>query len=145
YSVWCNDQGQVIDDGTIFHLREGVYRVCSQEHQIDWFLTSADGFDVEVVEETHEVAALALQGPTSCAVLKQMGLQGVETITPFGLRTFPFEGGELMVSRTGYTGDLGYELWTDPAHAEVLWDRLFEAGKDRGITALGSQALDMLR
>ena len=145
YAVWCNDQGQVIDDGTIFHLREGVYRVCSQEHQIDWFLTSAHGFDVKIVEETHNVAALALQGPTSCAVLKQMGLQGIETLTPFGLRSFPFEGGELMVSRTGYTGDLGYELWTDPAHAEVLWDRLFEAGQHRGITALGSHALDMLR
>jgi len=145
YAVWCTDEGQVIDDGTIFHLSEGLYRVCSQEHQLDWFLTSAFGFDVEVVDETHEIAGLALQGPTSCAVLKKMGLQGVETLTPFGLRTFPFEGTELMVSRTGYTGDLGYELWIDPDHAEVLWDRLFAIGKDHGIWALGSEALDMLR
>src|SRR3972149_6112510 len=90
YSVWCTDEGQVIDDGTIFHLHEGVYRVCSQEHQIDWFLTSAFGFDVAVVDETHDVAALALQGPTSCAVLKKLGLQGIENLTPFGLRRFPF-------------------------------------------------------
>lgn len=145
YSVWCTDGGQVIDDGTIFHLTEGVYRICSQEHQIDWFLTSAMGFDVEVVDETHEVAALALQGPTSCAVLKQMGLEGIENLTPFGLKSFPFEGAELVVSRTGYTGDLGYELWIDPEYAEVLWDRLFEAGKHRGISPLGSDALEMLR
>ncbi len=145
YCVWCTDQGQVIDDGTIFHLSEGVYRVCSQEHQIDWFLTNAMGFDVEVVEETHEVAALALQGPTSCAVLKKMGLAGVETLTPFGLRSFPFEGTELTVSRTGYTGDLGYELWIEPQHAELLWDRLFTVGELHGISPLGSEALEMLR
>ena len=62
YSVWCDDNGQLIDDGTIFHLREGVYRICSQEHQIDWFLTNAIGFEVNVVEDTHDVAALAVQG-----------------------------------------------------------------------------------
>ncbi len=145
YSVWCNDRGQVIDDGTIFHLREGVYRICSQEHQIDWFMTNAVGFDVNIVEDTHDVAALAVQGPTSCAVLKDMGLNGIENLTPFGLTCFDFEGFELMVSRTGYTGDLGYELWVDPDHAEVLWDRLFEAGELRGIRAMGSQALDLLR
>jgi len=145
YAVWCNEAGRVIDDGTIFHLPEGGYRVCSQEHQLDWFLTSAEGFDVSVVDETHEVAGLALQGPTSCAVLKQMGLTGIENLTPFGLQNFAFLGTTLAVSRTGYTGDLGYELWIAPQHAEALWDALFEAGKHRGITALGSEALEMLR
>jgi aminomethyltransferase len=145
YAVWCNEGGQVIDDGTIFHLPEGGYRVCSQEHQLDWFLTCADGFDVSVVDETHEVAGLALQGPTSCAVLKEMGLTGIEELTPFGLKNFDFQGSTLEVSRTGYTGDLGYELWIAPAHAEALWDALFEAGKHRGITAMGSDALEMLR
>jgi len=149
YSVWCNDQGRVIDDGTIFHLEEGVYRVCSQEHQLDWFLTNAMGFDVAIEEDTHDVAALALQGPTSCAVLKDMGLSGIENLTPFGLTYFdlPTENGStrLMVSRTGFTGDLGYELWIDPDHAELLWDRLFEAGKLRGIMAMGSDALELLR
>ena len=145
YSVWCNDDGQVIDDGTIFHLQPGVYRICSQEPQINWFLTSAIGFDVEIVEETHDVAALAVQGPTSCAILKNMGLSGIENLTPFGLTTFPFEGTELMVSRTGYTGDLGYELWVHPDYAEVLWDRLFTAGEFHGIRPIGSHALDLLR
>lgn len=149
YSVWCNSQGQVIDDGTIFHLAEGVYRICSQEHQLDWFMTNSLGFDVTIEEETHDVAALALQGPTSCAVLREMGLDGIENLTPFGIQTFDFPTGigntELMVSRTGFTGDLGYELWIDPEHAEVLWDHLFEAGKLHGIRAMGSNALELLR
>jgi aminomethyltransferase len=145
YTVWCTDEGQVIDDGTIFHLREGDYRLCSQEHQIDWLLTNAVGFDVKVVEDTHDVASLALQGPTSCATLKRMGLEGVENITPFGLKHFPFEGTELTVSRTGFTGDLGYELWIDPDYAEVLWDRLFEAGELHGIKPIGDEALGLLR
>jgi len=145
YSVWCDDRGQVIDDGTIFHLTEGVYRVCSQEHQIDWFLANAVGFDVTITEDTHDVAGLALQGPTSCAILKEMGLEGVENLTPFGLAYFDLDGQELMVSRTGFTGDLGYELWVDPDNAELLWDRLFEAGELRGIKAMGSDALELLR
>ena len=94
YSVWCNEQGRVIDDGTIFHLKEGVYRICSQEHQLDWFLTNTLGFDVTIEEDTHDVAGLALQGPTSCAVLKDMGLEGIENLTPFGITYFDFEGTE---------------------------------------------------
>lgn len=145
YAVWCDGQGQVIDDGTVFHLDDQDYRICSQEHHIDWLLINAAGFDVQVREETHDVAALAVQGPTSCATLKHMGLTGIENIKPFGLSRFPFEGAELMVSRTGFTGDLGYELWIDPDHAEALWDRLFEAGELHGIQPMGSDALEMLR
>lgn len=145
YCVWCDDAGQVIDDGTIFHLRENVYRLCSQERQLDWLHRSALGFDVQITEETEEVAALALQGPTSCAVLKRLGLAGIETLTPFGIRSYPFEGATLSVSRTGFTGDLGYELWIDPSHALRLWDRLFEAGRDHGIRAIGTFALEMSR
>ncbi len=122
-----------------------MYRICSQEHQLDWFLTNTLGFDVDVIDETHNVAALAVQGPTSCAILKKMGLAGIENLTPFGMASFDFEGTRLLVSRTGYTGDLGYELWIDPDQAERLWDRLFETGELHGIRAMGSQALDLLR
>ena len=145
YAVWCDDNGRVIDDGTIFHLHKGDFRLCSQEHQIDWLMINARGFDVRIEEDTHDVAALALQGPTSCAVLRRMGLAGVEDITPFGLQHFDFNGTALMVSRTGYTGDLGYELWIDPDHAIPLWDALFEAGQLHGIRPMGSDALEMLR
>ncbi|MDZ4729391.1 MAG: aminomethyltransferase family protein [Xanthomonadales bacterium] len=145
YAVWCDDEGQVIDDGTIFHLREGVYRLCSQERQIDWLMINKPGFDVDILDDTHDVVALAAQGPTSCAILKRMGLTGIENLTPFGIDYFDLGGAELMVSRTGYTGDLGYELWIDAEHAELLWDRLFEAGRDHGIMPLGSLALNLLR
>ena len=145
YCVWCNDDGQVIDDGTLFHLQESDYRLCSLERQLDWLLTCAIGFDVDVAEETHDVAALAVQGPTSCAVLKKIGLAGVENLKPFGLEYFDFAGAELMVSRTGYTGDLGYELWIAPAAAEALWDRLFDVGEMHGIMPMGGDALDLVR
>ncbi|MFZ9053246.1 MAG: aminomethyltransferase family protein [Woeseiaceae bacterium] len=145
YAVWCDDRGQVIDDGTIFHLREGEYRLCSQERHFDWLMASAIGFDVSVVEETAEVAGLAVQGPTSYSVLSNMGLDGLGDLKVFGLMHFDFQGAELMVSRTGFTGDLGYELWIEPAKAEQLWDALFEAGKLHGIRAIGVHALEMAR
>lgn len=145
YSVWCADDGRVIDDGTIFHLAKNDYRLCSQERHLDWLLTNGIGFDVTVRDETHEVAALAVQGPTSCATLRAMGLEGISEMKPFDIRDFEFEDVQLTVSRTGFTGDLGYELWIDPAHAEWLWDRLFMAGELHGIRAMGDEALAMLR
>jgi aminomethyltransferase len=145
YAVWCDDQGQVIDDGTIFHLAPGEFRLCSQERQLDWLGASAIGFDVTVREETDDVAALALQGPTSCATLMRLGLAGIADLSPFAMRTYPFEGAELLVSRTGFTGDLGYELWIAPEKALVLWDRLFEAGRDVGLKPMGTFALEMSR
>ncbi len=145
YAVWCDDLGQVLDDGTIFHLREGEYRLCSQERHYDWLITSALGFDVSITEETADVAGLAVQGPTSYSVLTQMGLEGLGELKPFGLMHFEFDGAELMVSRTGFTGDLGYELWIEPGKAELLWDDLFRAGKLYGIRAIGVHALEMAR
>jgi aminomethyltransferase len=145
YAVWCDDRGQVIDDGTVFHLREGEYRLCSQERHFAWLQTAAIGFDVSIVLETGDVAALAVQGPTSFTVLKTMGLNGLEGLKPFGLMNFDFDGADLMVSRTGFTGDLGYELWVQPDKAELLWDALFEAGKLHGIRAMGTHALELAR
>lgn len=145
YCVWCDDNGQVIDDGTVFHLRDGEYRLCSQERQLDWLARSAHGFEVAIAEETHDVAALALQGPTSCAVLKDVGLDGVQNLKPFDVAYYPFAGGELMVSRTGFTGDLGYELWIEPERALTLWDALFASGAVHGIRPMGTHALEMAR
>ncbi len=145
YAVWCNDQGQVIDDGTIFHLSEGEYRLCSQERHLPWLMASAIGFDVNIVEETSEIAALAVQGPTSYSVIRNLGLDGVENLKLFGLMKFEFQGSELMVSRTGFTGDLGYELWVKSEKALDLWDALFEAGKLHGIKAIGTHALELAR
>jgi aminomethyltransferase len=145
YCVWCNDAGHLIDDGTLFRLGESEYRICTAERQIDWFLDSAIGFDVEISEITEQIAALAVQGPTSYAVLKAAGLRGVETLKPFEIGYFSLGGHALTVSRTGFTGDLGYELWMEPGSAEVVWDGLMEAGRSRGIRAIGSQALNVAR
>lgn len=145
YAVWCDDRGQVIDDGTIFHLNEGEYRLCSQERHFDWLMTSAIGFDVNVVEETDAVAGLAVQGPTSYTILKKLGLDGLGELKPFGLMHFDFDGAGLMVSRTGFTGDLGYELWIKPELALELWDELYAAGADYGIQPYGEAATNMAR
>jgi aminomethyltransferase len=145
YCVWCNDAGHVIDDGTVFRLGESEYRICTAERQIDWFLDSAIGFDVDISEVTEQIAALAVQGPTSCSVLKAAGLRGVEALKPFEIGYFALGGHQLTVSRTGFTGDLGYELWMEPGSAEAVWDGLMEAGRSRGIRAIGSQALNVVR
>lgn len=145
YAAWCDDRGQVIDDGTIFHLREGEYRLCSQERHLAWLRAAAIGMDVTLREETAEIAALAVQGPTSFAVLDTLGIDGLAELKPFGLLHADFDGTELMVSRTGFTGDLGYEVWLEPGKALAFWDALFEAGKLYGITPIGTEALDMAR
>jgi len=145
YTVWCNDAGHVIDDGTVFRLGAEEFRLCAQERQLDWLLDSAIGFDVEIAEVTEDIAALALQGPTSYAVLREFGVQGVERLKPFEIGNFTVDGLAIMISRTGFTGDLGYELWMSPTDALPVWDRLMAAGKSRGIRAIGSQALNMAR
>ena len=145
YCVWCNDAGHLIDDGTVFRLGAHEYRICTAERQLDWLLDSAIGFDVEIDEVTEQIAALAVQGPTSSAVLKALGLHGIEKLKPFEIGYFTLQGHRLTVSRTGFTGDLGYELWMEPEAAEVIWDALMEAGSSRGIRAIGSQALNVAR
>jgi aminomethyltransferase len=150
YSVWCNDDGQMIDDGTVFRLGEQEYRLCTGERQLDWLLDSALGFEVQVSEVTEECAALAVQGPTSCAVLRAFGLSGIERLKPFELGHFALPpalgaAGQIMVSRTGFTGDLGYELWMRPEDAEGVWDALMDAGRECTIRPIGSRALNIAR
>ena len=145
YVAWCDDAGKVLDDGTLFRLDENDYRLCSQERHLCWLQDSAVGFDVTIEDESETVAGLALQGPTSCAVLKAMGLKGIEDLRPFQITAYDFAGGSLTVSRTGFTGDLGYELWIAPAQAEALWDSLMDAGQLRGLRPIGSRALDLAR
>src|SRR5215831_11252494 len=113
YTVWCNDEGQLIDDGTVFAIAPNEYRICTAERQLDWFRASALGFDVKIREVTEEIAALAVQGPTSAKLLKAVGLAGVELLKPFehAELTMPRQAGAgagripVRVSRTGFTGD----------------------------------------
>jgi len=145
YCVWCDDAGHVIDDGTIFRLSEREYRLCTAERQLDWLLDSAIGFDVEIAEVTADIAALALQGPTSCAALKDYGIAGIQALKPFEIGHYAVGANDIVVSRTGFTGDLGYELWMRPERAEDVWDGLMAAGRVRGIRPIGSMALNVAR
>lgn len=151
YTVWCDDAGHLIDDGTVFCLAANEYRVCTAEWQLDWFRASAIGFDVEIREVTEEVAALAVQGPTSCKLLQLAGLAGIERLKPFEHGAFQMvpAGGRapmpMMASRTGFTGDLGYELWMQPQDAEGAWDALMEVGRTRALRPVGSRALNIAR
>jgi len=145
YIVWCNDAGKVIDDGTLFRFGEDDFRLCSQQHQLDWLMTSSIGFDVTIVCETHQVAALAVQGPTSCSVLTAAGIAGLETLRPFDIAHLDCSDFPLMASRTGYTGDLGYELWVSPDHALALWDAIFAVRERYDVHALGLSTLEMVR
>lgn len=146
YVVWCTDEGRMVDDGTIFRLDDDKYMLTCGSPCTAWLKMSSFGFgDVTITDMTDEIAALSLQGPTSCSVLKKMGLQGIENAKPFDIMHFPFHGEMLMVSRTGFTGDLGYELWIKPELALQMWDELYAAGDDYGIQPFGEEATNMAR
>jgi len=146
YVVWCTDEGRVVDDGTIFRLAEDKFMLTCGSPCVAWLRMASFGFDdVTVTDVSDDIAALALQGPTSCAVLKKMGLTDIEQAKRFEIRHFPFHGDSLMVSRTGFTGDLGYELWVRPELALDLWDELYAAGADYGIQPFGEEATNMAR
>ena len=145
YVLWCDDHGKVIDDGTLFRIGPDEFRLCAQERHLLWLEDSALGFQVELEDVTGNVAALALQGPTSCAVLKTLGLAGIDQLRPFRMERFPLGRFELTVSRTGFTGDLGYELWTTPDAALHLWDSLMAAGRLHGLRPIGWQPVEIAR
>lgn len=141
YAVWCDEDGMVIDDGTLFRLGPDDWRLCCQEPMLDWLMEACWGLEASVTDETGTLAALALQGPTAFAVLEAAGLD-VADMKPFGhAEVAP----GLTISRTGFTGDLGYEIWTGADGALPLWDRLWEAGTDWGLRAIGYEAVDIAR
>lgn len=144
YTAWTDDAGKIMDDGTLFRLGERDFRLCCQERHLPWLIDSAFGFDVTVTDESEAVAALALQGPTSAAVLREAGF-AIDMLKPFRTAEFPFGDDGVMISRTGFTGDLGYELWVAPADALALWDLLMERGALHGITPVGGEAVMLAR
>ncbi len=144
YTAWCDDAGKLLDDGTLFRHGPQDYLICCQERHLPWLLDSAQGFDVAVREVTEEIAALSLQGPCSASVLAAAGFD-VWGLKPFRMAEFAFQGGSLTISRTGFTGDLGYELWLTPDLALPFWDHLMQAGAPWGIRPIGSDALDLAR
>jgi aminomethyltransferase len=146
YTPWCNDDGKVIDDGTVARLAEDRFRVTAAEPNLAWFQDCAYGMQVEIADVSEDLAALALQGPNSPRILQEclqdIDLQVLKYYHSSSARLGEFP---LTVSRTGYTGDLGYELWAAPEHALPLWDVLMEKGAGYGITPAGMLALDIAR
>jgi aminomethyltransferase len=145
YAVWCDDLGKVLDDGTVFRFGAEEFLLCSQERHLNWFLDSTLGFNVDVTDVSEEFAAIALQGPQSYSVLEKLGAAGCETLKPFDMAEFDIGGLKVTISRTGFTGDLGYELWVESEQAIALWDRLMTAGASHNLVAIGSAALDLAR
>lgn len=142
YAMWCDEEGMVIDDGTVFRFSETDFRICCQETMYSWILDTAWGFDVEIIDESHVIAGVSLQGPTTFSLLSDAGLAAAGELKPFDMAEV--EPG-LWISRTGFTGDLGYELWTDWDKIADLWDRLWDAGNHWGLRAIGFEALNICR
>jgi aminomethyltransferase len=147
YTNWCDGEGKVIDDGTVSRLDDQLYRWTAAEPNLRWLSVNAHGLDVKIEEITERTAALALQGPESRAILeacaqtaKPLSALKYFRVTPAKIGGIPVE-----ISRTGYTGDLGYEIWVDAGSAEPLWDTLMEAGRPYDITPTGMLALDVAR
>ncbi|HKO43225.1 MAG TPA: aminomethyltransferase family protein [Pyrinomonadaceae bacterium] len=146
YTPWCDEQGKVIDDGTVSRLEENVYRWTAADPSLRWFTQNASGMDVNIEDISESVSALALQGPTSGRLLKSLVKDAdIENLKYFRVTHGTIAGVPVDVSRTGYTGDLGYEIWVPSESAIQVWDALMEAGHAFDIHPAGMLALDVSR
>ena len=146
YTPWCDEHGKVIDDGTVSRLEENIYRWTAADPSLRWFTQNAVGLDVEIEDISESVAALAVQGPTSGRLLKQVvDNADIENLRYFRVMKGRIAGVPVEVSRTGYTGDLGYEIWMAAEDALKVWDTLIDQGKVFGIRPTGMLALDVAR
>ena len=146
YTPWCDEHGKVIDDGTVSRLDENVYRWTAADPSLRWFTQNAFGLDVEIEDISESVASLALQGPTSGRLLKSI-VEGadLENLKYFRVTNGRINNVPVEISRTGYTGDLGYEIWVDADQALNIWDVLIERGRPFDIKPAGMLALDVAR
>jgi glycine cleavage system T protein (aminomethyltransferase) len=146
YCCFCDSKGKVIDDGTVARLQDSVYRVTSASPSLRWLQEHARGFSVEIIDESESVAALALQGPTSCSVLRDAARGAdLDSLRFFRITEAHIGQARVEISRTGYTGDLGYEIWMNNEDALAVWDCLQEAGTAHGLVPAGLDALDVTR
>jgi aminomethyltransferase len=145
YTPWCDEHGKVVDDGTVSRVGETRFRWTAAEPNLRWFRQNAAGLDVAVDDISEELAALALQGPTAARVLRTVSDADIDRLRYFRVTSGMVGGVRVEISRTGYTGDLGYEIWIPAARAVHVWDALMEAGTPRGIRPAGMLALDVVR
>lgn len=145
YTGWCDEDGKLIDDGTVARLAERTFRMTAAEPSLRWLSMNAVGMDVQISEVTDQMAALSLQGPKSRAVLNRCCKDSLDQLKYFRLMQTTIGNVPVSVSRTGYTGDLGYEIWMDRDQALPIWDAIMAAGNDYGIQPCGILAMDMAR
>ncbi|MDQ3448004.1 MAG: aminomethyltransferase family protein [Chloroflexota bacterium] len=145
YTPWCDEHGKVVDDGTVARLDDDSFRWTAADPQLRWLRMNARGLDVTIEEDSERVAALALQGPLSRTVLEAATAADWSDLGYYRRRSGKVGRIAIDVSRTGYTGDLGYELWVDVGDAPALWDALIKAGAAYGIRPAGMLALDVAR
>ncbi len=145
YTGWCDDEGKLLDDGTVTRLAEQSFRLTSAEPSLRWLAMNAVGMQVTITELTDRVAALSLQGPKSRLILGACCDEPVDKLKYFRMAPNRIRGRPVSISRTGYTGDLGYEIWMEAADALAVWDALIAAGADYGIAPCGILAMDMAR
>jgi aminomethyltransferase len=145
YIIWCNEDGNVIDDGTVFCFDTNHLRIFCAERNLNWFSDTAIGFDAEVNDVSDSIAALAFQGPLSCKILHLLNVKNIEQLKPFFFDSFDLNGSNVTISRTGFSGDLGYEIWCNPQDAINVWDSLFKFNRDYKVLPAGMNALEMVR
>jgi aminomethyltransferase len=145
YCCWCDEQGKVIDDGTVTRLEENKYRWTAADPSLRWFRQNGTNMDVQIEDISEKVAALALQGPTSGKLLKSVAEADIANLKYFRVTHGKIAGVPVDISRTGYTGDLGYEIWVPWNDAVKVWDAVMETGKRFDIHAAGMLALDVAR
>ena len=145
YCCWCDHYGKLLDDGTVWRFDDNQFRVTAAEPSLAWFHRSARGFDVTMEESTDRIAALSIQGPTSRDILKQVTDADLDALKFFRLTNTTIDAFDATITRTGYTGDLGYEIWVSNEDAVPLWNALAAAGKTYGLEPAGLDALDVCR
>jgi aminomethyltransferase len=145
YTPWCDEDGKVMDDGTLTRLDRDIFRLSSALPTLRWLQDNAPGMDVDIRDISDDLAVLALQGPNARSILKMAANGAADELGFFRLTKATINGVAVEITRTGYTGDLGYEIWTDAANALVLWDALMEAGRPHRIVPAGILALDVAR
>jgi len=145
YTPWCDEHGKVIDDGTVSRVEDQVFRWTAADPSLRWLRQNAEGLDVQIEDISEQVAALSLQGPTSAKLLRAVAKADVEGLKYFRVTHGTIAGVPVDISRTGYTGDLGYEIWMPAERAVAVWDALMEGGRPFDIKPAGMLALDVAR
>jgi len=145
YLCWCDDYGKVLDDGTVFRLDDTHFRVAAAEPTFSWLMRQSRRFDVTIEDSTDKIGALSLQGPTSRDILKNVSDADMDGIAYFGFMKAKLDGVDVVISRTGYTGDLGYEVWVERERALKVYDAIMAGGRDYRIQPVGLDAMDVTR